>query len=112
MLVASALTLPFVWACAAAPLSTQTNEQGDPPVVALPSQPTAMLELTVGTTGVGRDCKVLQSSGDPRGEELACRNFSRAGHEIRTDKDGRPIEYQKKFNLARSFLLQLEQAGP
>lgn len=83
-----------------------------PPVVALPAQATAVLELTVGTDGVGRDCKVLESSGDPKGEVLACRYFSRAGHEIRTDKSGRSIEYQKKFGVALSVLLQLEQAQP
>lgn len=112
MIAAGALTLPFLCACATAQLSTQTNEQGAPPVVALPAHPTAMLELKVGTDGVGRDCKVLQSSGDPRGEALACRYFSRAGHEIRTDKDGHPIEYQKTFGVAPSFLLQLEQSRP
>ena len=81
-----------------------------PPIVALPAQPTAMLELTVGTDGMARTCRVVTSSGDPKGEELACRYFSRQGHNIRMGNDGLPVEYQKRFGVARSFLLQLEQA--
>lgn len=75
-----------------------------------PSQSSALLQVTVDPDGVGRDCKVLKSSGDSSGEALACRYFSRAGHPIRTDSNGRPIQYERQFGVARSFLLQLEQA--
>ena len=112
MIAAGSLMLPLICACATAIASTPATQENVPPVVALPAQPTAVLQLTVGTDGVGRDCKILESSGDPRGEDLACRYFSRGGHDIRTTEDGRPTEYQKKFNVARSFLLQLEQAQP
>ena len=109
-MAAAAPVLLFGCAPATARVSTEMNEQGAPSVVALPAQPTAILELTIGTDGVGRDCKVLQTSGDPRGEELACDYFSRGGHEIRTDKEGRPIEYHTKIGVARSALLQLDRA--
>ena len=107
--VGSALSL--VCACAAG-AATPAQPTAPPPIVAVPAQPTATLEITVGTDGVGRSCRVVRSSGDPSGERLACLFFSRAGHEVRADKDGRPVEYQRTFNVGRSFLRQLEQARP
>ena len=105
----SALFLAFACPSGAATPDLPTAAS---PIVAVPAQPAAALEITVGTDGVGRGCRVVRSAGDPSGERLACLYFSRAGHEVRTGKDGRPVEYQRTFDVARSFLRQLGQARP
>ena len=109
MIATATIALLLGCACSTASAS-QAGQTNASPIVALPSQPTALLEITVGTDGVGRDCKVLKSSGDAEGERLACKYFSRSGYDVQMGKDGRPVEYMKKVGVARSALLQLEQA--